>query len=283
MCIRDRTRTIQMLLAYLVLERSRLHPREVLADLFWGEYDEARARSCLNTALWRLRKALEPEVTPNGRYLVTSHTGEVGFNLDCDCWLDVAAFEERAALALRAPVERADPAQVRALEEGLALYTADLLEGVYEDWALTAREHARLLYLQGLDYLMRYYRRQGDPLQAIEHGQKILDKDPLREGVHRELMQLYDDSGQRSLAVRQYDTCRRLLLEELGIPPMEETRRLYDAIIGVEPPAAAIPAPNGKLKDILNELHLAHESLEQANRQYHQALRRLEEYTSLNH
>jgi len=71
---------IKGLLAYLLLFRHRFHTREVLADLFWGDQSEDRARKCLSTALWRLRKVLEPDGIRRGTYLVTTSRGEVGFN-----------------------------------------------------------------------------------------------------------------------------------------------------------------------------------------------------------
>ena len=52
------TRGVKALLAYLLLFRHRMHPREVLAGVFWGDHSEDRARSCLSTAIWRLRQAL---------------------------------------------------------------------------------------------------------------------------------------------------------------------------------------------------------------------------------
>jgi DNA-binding SARP family transcriptional activator len=53
---------VQALLAYLLLHRKKAHAREVLGGIFWGEHTDARARSCLSTALWRLRQVLEPIV-----------------------------------------------------------------------------------------------------------------------------------------------------------------------------------------------------------------------------
>jgi predicted ribonuclease YlaK len=37
-------------------------------------------------------------------------------------------------------------------------------------------------------------------------------------------------SGQRGAALAQYETCRRVLAEELGVEPAAETRRLYQQI-----------------------------------------------------
>jgi DNA-binding SARP family transcriptional activator len=37
-------------------------------------------------------------------------------------------------------------------------------------------------------------------------------------------------SGQRSAALAQYETCRRVLAEEFGVEPLEETIALYERI-----------------------------------------------------
>lgn len=54
------TRDTQALLAYLLLQRHRIHSREVLAGMFWGEYTQEKSHGSLNTALWKLKKFLEP-------------------------------------------------------------------------------------------------------------------------------------------------------------------------------------------------------------------------------
>jgi hypothetical protein len=43
-------------LAHLVLYRELDHPRELMIEHFWSSHEPMRARSCLGTALSRLRK-----------------------------------------------------------------------------------------------------------------------------------------------------------------------------------------------------------------------------------
>jgi tetratricopeptide (TPR) repeat protein len=60
-------------------------------------------------------------------------------------------------------------------------------------------------------------------------------------------MELYAGSGQRSMALRQYRTCVKVLEQELGVPPLEETTALYEAIQAGEllrREAPAAPAPS---------------------------------------
>jgi DNA-binding SARP family transcriptional activator len=214
------------LLAYLVLFRDRTHARDVLSGIFWGEYSDERARSSLSTTLWRLRKVLEPSGVPRGTYLLTPSVGEIGFNPESKHWLDVDVLETQARQILSKPCNMLSAGEVCELENALKLYTGELLEGFYDDWALSERERIRSLYLKGQATLLCHYQNTGAYDQALACGQRILYLDPLREEIHREMMRLYVKNGQRAQALRQYEKCHKILAAELDIPPMEETRAL---------------------------------------------------------
>ena len=218
--------TILGLLAYLLLFRQKTHSREVLASLFWGEFPQEKARNCLNTAIWRLRRNLEAEGV-SGTYLISTPMGDLGFNTRSNYWLDVDQFEGQVGSILSVPVGSVSEQVIQTLEDASKLYTGDLLEGYYSDWALRERERLRCCYLDSLYYLVRYYSQNGSLAKALNYGQAILNIDPLREDVHRHMMRLYLRNDQRTLAVRQYHHCRQVLDIELGIPPMPETQALF--------------------------------------------------------
>jgi len=280
------TRTVQALLAYLVLNRHRYHPREVLAGLFWGEHSEDRARSCLNTTLYRLRHTLEPAGVPQGTYLISTSTGEVAFNCQSDHWLDVEDFEERTSRIMRRPVAAMDVTEASELANVLELYRGDLLEGFYDDWALRDRERLRLIYLGALARLMSYHKQTGAYEASLAYGRRILEHDPLREEVHRELMGLYAANGQRPLAVRQYEACCEILATELGISPMEETQALYSQIlegpvapgISSRPPVEANREANG-LEQAMRQLREAVQQFEVAQARLQRAVQTLAHYS----
>jgi DNA-binding SARP family transcriptional activator len=217
--------TVQALLAWLVLNRRKTHAREALAGIFWGEQREDRARSCLSTALWRLKQALEPDGVPHGAYLI-SEPAAVGFNCESDHWLDVAAFEEGVGPLRTLRSGAGNGQDWSRAEAAIAHYTGDLLEGFYDDWALRERERLRLLYLESLTTLLRHYSETGTVDEALRCGQQILALDPLREDIHRELIRLHMRRGHRALALEQYERCRAVLDDELGVGPMAETRAL---------------------------------------------------------
>lgn len=223
--------TASALLAFLLLHRERCQPRDVLACLRWGDQPQEQARNALNTALWRLRRALEPDGTPRGTYLVTLPSGEISFNWQSDHWVDLVMFETAARHVRAVPVSDMTASHAAELESILPLYDGELLEGFYDDWALREREQMRTLHLDCLAQLMDYYDGTANTRASLAAGQRILAIDPLREEVHRQLMRLYLRSGQRSLAIRQYNTCSSVLQTELGLPPMDETEALYQQIV----------------------------------------------------
>ncbi len=259
------TRAVQILLAYLLLQRRRTHSRESLLGTFWGDHDEGAARNCLNTTLWRLRRVLEPPGVPRGTYLITTPAGEVGFNALSTYWLDVDVLERHASAVIDASEEALTASAVARLEEAVQLYTGDVLDGVYDDWALRERERLRAMYLNSLGCLIRYRAIHGAPERGIAHAEELLRHDPLREEIHRELIRLHIATGARARAARQYDMCKRVLAEELGIEPMPETQSLL-AIIkrGADTPSPSSASAPADLNALTGELRGAAQSVERA-------------------
>ncbi len=218
--------TSQALLAYLVSQRQHSQPRDVVAAALWGDIDNSHARRCLNTALWRLRRVVEPPGVPRGTFVLSTANGHLVFNDASDHWVDLVAFEQRATSVMDGARVGLDAAGAKQLKDALRLYVGDFLEGVYEDWALNERLRLRDLYEAALAKLIDWYEQSGDAQRAIRYARELLRANPLREEIHRLLMRLHGAAGERSLALRQFETCKRVLAEELDVGPLPETVRL---------------------------------------------------------
>ena len=249
------TKMVKKLLVYLLLNRDRVYPRSVLAGIFWGDQCEEKARSCLRTTLCRLRKVLEPPGIPKGTYLVTTSLGAVGFNRQSSYWLDLAVFEETVNWVLKKPIQRWEDHDVQQLENCQDLYTGDLFEGFYENWAIRERERVRSLYIKSLVHLMQYKNSINAYDDGLVCAHRILDCDPLREKIHRAMMQLYLANGQPALAIRQYNICCQILDKELGIPPMDATQALHDQIVQGNKDHCT---PTARLQNTINLQGIAH-------------------------
>jgi DNA-binding SARP family transcriptional activator len=279
------TRTTQELLAYLLLNNRRSHPREVIHGMFWGDYPEERARNCLNTAFWRLRHALEPEGVLKGTYLETNHLGEIRFNPQSNYWLDVEQFLQQANSVIAKSINDVAEEEIWTLSHVLTLYQGPLLEGFFSDWVMHQRELVHMTFLNALQYLMVYFQERDRYEDSLLYAQRILEFDPLREEVHRMIMRLYVQLGQRALAVRQYETCRAVLADALGLQPMPETENLYRQLFAghsanarlAAHPLPSRPAGMSSLLDPLTEqLLLAQRTLAHLKEQFHVALEMLD-------
>lgn len=204
----------QSLLAYLALHRQRPQPRERLADLFWGERPERRARRSLATALWHIRRCLPDDS------LLISDVQSAQFDPQANLWLDVEEFESLAA-----------GPDVRSLQSTVALYRGEFMEGFYDDWVLNERYRLETLLSEALARLMTGLELQGQHDDALAAALRLLQHDPLREDAHRSAMRAFCRLGQRNAALEQYRRCQEIVQQELGVEPMSETADLYREIL----------------------------------------------------
>ncbi|MBV6396164.1 MAG: hypothetical protein HFACDABA_01757 [Anaerolineales bacterium] len=204
------TQRSRELFAILASQPNHPHLRASLAGNLWPEKTDDKARASLNTELWRVRQSL-------GK---------------ADQYLELT----RDTLALKIPAEQVDIHQFRALvkrgdvsalQEALASYRGEFLEGCYADWCLLEREQLADLFRSVLDGLLRHHESRGEFNEAIAIAKRLAALDPLREEMHRALMRLYAALGDRPVALAQYQTCKTILMRELGIAPMPETEALY--------------------------------------------------------
>lgn len=236
------TRNARSLFAYLVLHRGRPMHRDVLCGLLWGEQTDAEARKALRTALWRIRSVLEPDADSRGVYLRVDGP-QISFPDEAPAWVDVAAFDAALSTTRLLPAGVLPEGEADGIRQAVALYRGDLLDGFYEDWCCVHRERLRLSYLTALERLLAHHRDRGEWLAAVSAARAILRLDPLREHVHRVLMVCHLSMGDRPSALRQFEACARVMRDELGIEPLDETRALYRSIRdhgtlnGVEQPA----------------------------------------------
>ncbi|HUL07985.1 MAG TPA: BTAD domain-containing putative transcriptional regulator [Candidatus Acidoferrum sp.] len=228
-------RKAQLLLAFLALRAGEPQTREKVIGILWSDRAETQARGSLRQELTVLRKALSgvarsPIAIEGERLCLVG--GAVA--------VDVRRFEELIQSEATSDLERA-----------VALYKGPFLDGLSvrdsacEEWLLHERERLRLLMLGVLDRLLARQMNAGAPAAARATAEAILAQDPLREDMHRTLMQLHADQGHHSLALRQYRQCKELLARELGVAPEPETERLHQEILAqrlARSPAAAARA-----------------------------------------
>jgi DNA-binding SARP family transcriptional activator len=156
-----------------------------------------------------------------------------------DLWVDLAEFHrtrEGCSAHAGSPSEQCPPC-AQFLEEAAELYRNDFLFGFtlpdcreFDEWVFLQGEQFRGELAETIAWLVRANGAAGKTGEAIRAARRWLSLDPLEEQPHRELMRLYAETGQAAAALRQYAECERVLKEELGVEPGQETVSLRSSI-----------------------------------------------------
>ena len=202
-------------LLFYIAARARRCTRQELMGLLWGDSAEKSARQSLRVALSGLRRVL-----PN---CIEADNESV--------WLIDSAETDTHHLSQQ---QNGDPAQLAAT---ITTYRGDFLETFelrktpqFAEWLIAERERWRLIAAQLMQQLSIQYEQASDLTAAIAITQRWLSLDNWREETHRRLMRLYALDGQRGAALAQFEQCRQLLNDELGLDPSAETMVLMEEI-----------------------------------------------------
>ncbi len=225
------SRKAEALLVYLAVEGRALN-RDLLAALFWPESGQKHASASLRVALSILRKHL-------GAYVDISRNS-VRLDPEAEIYFDLSDLEGKLTSG--------------DIQGALALYQGDLLEGFYvrgspefEDWLRFEQEHVRRSLVKALHKCISREIEAGAYAKGLPFVRRLLTLDPLDELAYQQSMQLLALTGQRTVALAEYETCCQVLREELGVEPSWETKELYERISageGVDPFEASIPEHN---------------------------------------
>jgi DNA-binding SARP family transcriptional activator len=195
----------QRVVAFLALRCQPL-PRAYLSGALWPETTTQRANGSLRSAIWRIQQM------SHGLLQVAS--GELA--LAPDCVIDILSVRTNAHRLL----DQSRPCDDILTPQVRANLSADLLPGWYDDdWVIVEREQFHQLRLHALEAMCSRLISVGRYGDAVEAGLAAVRAEPLRESAHDALIRAHLAAGNRAEAARQYERCREILLDELGLEP----------------------------------------------------------------
>ncbi len=204
-------------LIYYLAAQPKPLARDALFTFFWPDHPRAAAQKILRTMLHEVRKQLGDSLLVEGEALAVHG------------WVDARQFETSLA--------RPNP-DFASLSTALELYQGDFLHRFslpdapqFDDWVETEREHYQMLAMRGLARLAQFYESRHEYTAALERLDRALAFNPLQEDLARTALRLHYLNGDRAGAIHRYEALRKLLDDEMGVPPMPETRAVYDAVV----------------------------------------------------
>jgi LuxR family maltose regulon positive regulatory protein len=215
-----RSSTSKMLFLYLFFKGP--HKREELGLVFWPDNSDAQLRRTFHTTLHRARQALGKNVIlfEDEDYLINPN-----LEVTCDA-LELQNLTDQAR-----PLPYHDARTEHLWRRATEIYRGDFLPSVDEEWVLAQRQGLRDLYIEALVSLGYCAKARNDLRAAIDAFMRVLDEDPYREDVHREVLKCYVALGQTNQVLSHYQGMRQRLWDELGVVPSDETERLVKKLL----------------------------------------------------
>ncbi len=233
-----KTRKVQGLFKYLILQGGRRLPREQLMEIFWPEATPQAASASLRVSLSRLRNALNflKQEGMGASFLLGEGKGYLWFRNEKASFVDIFRFEDyikegNKQLSL-GNIERGR----ELLEKARGLFRGQLLtDDLYAEWAISEQERFDILFIELLLCLGKIYSqslpgRAGLLRKAVECFERALALNPYREDIYLKLMKTYLAAGEKAEAMRIYQKCSSMLKKEFDLQPGKELQLLVKKI-----------------------------------------------------
>lgn len=237
-------------LAVLLLARNAPVSRDQIIEAVWGENPPTSSVNLVQTYVAGLRRALEPHRARRAPAELLTSVGD-GYLLRVPTSsVDLDAFERATTSAARSRAQGDLEGAASELESALSLWRAEPLGGVTGLFAEVERQRLGERRLAALEERAEVLLLLGRGAELVPQLTALVGEHPLRERGHGLLMRALCQAGRQAESLAAYRDARRALIDELGVEPGPELRRLQQAILAGDDPEpagtrkpAAVPAP----------------------------------------
>lgn len=209
-------------LFFFLLATERPLTKEQIGEVLWpGTSESGKFKMRFKNEIYRLRRAIGQDVIlfENDRYC---------FNSAMNHEYDVEAFEAFLAKAKTAPTSSE---QISYYQKAIDLVRGDYLEDIGAVWVWPEREQLRQAFFSASLALAELHTKAGQTPKALQICQRILESEPTFEAAYRLMMQIYSRKGDKPSIVHLYQNCDKAMRNTFGLPPSEETEKLYLKLI----------------------------------------------------
>ena len=232
----------RIVLAMLLLEPNRVVAVERLVDAVWGATPPSTAKEQIQICVSAIRRTLAA-----GGRLDSIVTRSPGYSIQCtDRELDLLAFNYLVASGRRGLGRRRLDEAASAFHDALRLWHGTTaLAGVRSQLVQSVGNQLAERRMAVVEEHIDVRLRLGQHDELISELAQLVTANPFRERLRGQLMIALYRTGRQAEALHSYRLGRQLLVEELGLEPGAELRRLERTILAgevadvLEPEAAA--------------------------------------------
>ncbi|GGV76668.1 AfsR/SARP family transcriptional regulator [Streptomyces thermoviolaceus] len=237
----------RQILSLLALYPGRVMPVSMLMEEIWGAQPPQSALTTLQTYILQLRRHLDTAMGPDAPgtakdVLATRHGGYL-LQIPPQS-VDVHQYEQLITQG-RAAFEGGDDQVAadcfrRALDLWRGPALVDVRVGPILEIEVLRLEESRLSTIERrIDADLRL----GRHAELISELTELTARYPQHEGLHSQAMVAVYRSGRQGAALDVYRRLRARLVEDLGVEPSPQVRRLHQAMLSADPQLDVVAGP----------------------------------------
>lgn len=208
-------------LFFLFLAHPEGLTKEEIGEIMWPGSSPSELKLRFKNAIYRMRHAIGAEV-------VVFRDNYYQFNRLIDYEYDIQNF---IALSNSAKEEKNTKIKSEILESAIDTYQGPYLPDIDQYWVMPDRQKYKEMHLQNVLNLAEIYRQENIFEKSLKCCQLAMTEDNCHEEAYRLCMQVYADMGNRAGITRQFEICRKILIEEIGAEPSSKTLLLYQNLM----------------------------------------------------
>ncbi|GHI90289.1 AfsR/SARP family transcriptional regulator [Streptomyces xanthophaeus] len=238
----------RQILALLALYPGRVVPVPTLMEEIWGTDLPQSALTTLQTYILQLRRrlgtAMGPGASGSAKDVLVTRYGGYMLQVPTES-VDVHGYESLVAESQQAFESGEDAYASTCLRKALDMWEGpalvDVRVGPILDIEVLRLEESRLVARERrIDADLRL----GRHAELIAELTDLIARHPQHEGLHSQAMVALYRSGRQATALDVYRRLRQRLIEELGVEPSPQLRRLHQAMLAVDPRLDVIGGPH---------------------------------------
>lgn len=228
----SRDKTLQLFQFFITARHRRALHKEQIISRLWEDADEAGGARDFKVALHGISKAIEPErkSRTQSKYIIRQG---LSYQLNMDAiWIDADVIDRFITIG-NATLNSDPVTAARAFREAINLHHGVYLPNrLYEDWSSEERERLNVSILGAYISLAQLV-LDDNPAESIQLCQEALILDKAWEDAYRIQMLAYMIKGNRPQAIKTFNKCREVLLEEYDIEPLPQTKQVMDGLLKI--------------------------------------------------
>lgn len=184
-----RTRKTEELFAMFINYYPKELSRDRIIDALWPELELDKALVHFNTTLYNLKKVFSNYGIKD---LIENHYNRYRIQegrVTCDLWDFDRNYDPGFVVTEK---------NFREILDALtAQFSSPLFEGYYYGWISDKQNYIEDLYHGLMMHVIQHLKSSGDRTKVIQLLYQAIERDPVNEALHRELIRLYQQEGDR--------------------------------------------------------------------------------------